>query len=108
MHRRAIGEALHPAREPIAVLERLRAEMGSLAFAAQYQQMPLPLEGGLINWRWFRTYQLAPQRQSGDLVVQSWDTASKAAETNDFSVCTTWLVRQQACYLLEVLRSRLE
>jgi len=40
--------------------------------------------------------------------VQSWDTASKAAETNDFSVCTTWLVRQQACYLLEVLRSRLE
>jgi len=97
MHRRAIGEALHPAREPIAVLERLRTEMGSLAFAAQYQQTPLPLEGGLINWHWFRTYQLTPQRQSGDLVVQSWDTASKAAETNDFSVCTTWLIRQQAC-----------
>jgi predicted phage terminase large subunit-like protein len=108
VHRRAIREALHPAREPVAVLERLRAEMGSLAFAAQYQQTPLPLEGGLISWRWFRTHQLAPQRQPGDLVVQSWDTASKAAETNDFSVCTTWLIRQQACYLLELLRGRLE
>ena len=108
MHRRALGDALHPAREPVAVLERLRAEMGSLAFAAQYQQTPLPLDGGLISWRWFRTYNHPPQRQSGDLIVQSWDTASKADETNDFSVCTIWLIRQQACYLLEVARARLE
>ncbi len=45
---------------------------------------------------------------SGDLVVQSWDTASKAKEYNDCSVCTTWLVRENRYYLLHVLRQRLE
>jgi len=92
----------------VAVLERLRAEMGSLAFAAQYQQMPLPLEGGLISWRWFRTYDDPPRPQPGDMLVQSWDTASKADETHDFSVCTTWLIRQKTCLLLELMRARLE
>ena len=24
------------------------------------------------------------------MIVQSWDTANKAGELNDFSVCTTW------------------
>jgi len=40
--------------------------------------------------------------------VQSWDTASKANKTNDFSVCTTWLLRDADYYLLDVLRQRLE
>ena len=41
-HRRRAGEALHPEHEPLAVLEKLRAEMGSDVFAAQYQQAPVP------------------------------------------------------------------
>ncbi len=45
---------------------------------------------------------------SVDLVVQSWDTASKAKEYNDYSVCTTWLVRENKYYLRHVLRKRLE
>ncbi len=40
--------------------------------------------------------------------MQSWDTASKASKTNDFSVCTTWLMRDRDYYLLHVLRQRLE
>jgi len=32
------GEALHPVREPLQVLEALRRDMGSHAFEAQYQQ----------------------------------------------------------------------
>ncbi len=107
-HQRAIGEVLHPAREPLAELERLRATLGSHAFEAQYQQQPVPADGGLVKWRWFRTYGRAPDRQPGDQVIQSWDTANKAGERNDYSVCTTWLLRDEAFYLLDLHRERLE
>jgi predicted phage terminase large subunit-like protein len=40
--------------------------------------------------------------------VQSWDTANKATELSDFSVCTTWGVRGKDLYLLGLLRQRLE
>jgi predicted phage terminase large subunit-like protein len=41
-------------------------------------------------------------------VTQSWDTASKAGEINDYSVCTIWLRRGNDHYLLDVRRERLE
>ena len=46
--------------------------------------------------------------ESFDRVVQSWDTANKATELSDFSVCTTWGVKGKNLYLLGVLRKRLE
>jgi predicted phage terminase large subunit-like protein len=105
---RRAGAALHPEREPLAVLEAIRRTLGSYEFAAQYQQEPVPLEGGLIKAAWLRRYAAAPERQSGDLVTQSWDTASKSGELNDYSVCATWLRRGQEHYLLDVFRARLD
>jgi predicted phage terminase large subunit-like protein len=43
-----------------------------------------------------------------DRIVQSWDTANKATELSDFSVCTTWGIKGKDLYLLGVLRRRLE
>jgi hypothetical protein len=43
-----------------------------------------------------------------DRIVQSWDTASKATELSDFSVCTTWGVKGKDLFLLAVFRRRLE
>jgi len=40
--------------------------------------------------------------------VQSWDTASKATELSDFSVCTSWGILGKDLYLLDVLRRRME
>ena len=37
-HRRQAGEVLHPEREPLAMLYEMRRWIGSLDFAAQYQQ----------------------------------------------------------------------
>jgi predicted phage terminase large subunit-like protein len=107
-YRRRAGELLHPEREPREVLEELRAAMGSQAFSAQYQQAPVPAGGALIKGDWFRTYGRAPDRARGERVIQSWDTATKAGTTNDYSVCTTWLMRGKEYYLLDVLRKRLE
>jgi hypothetical protein len=59
-HLRRTGELIHPARESVADLERLKREMGSMDFAAQYQQEPVPEGGNLIKWNWFSAYETAP------------------------------------------------
>jgi hypothetical protein len=45
------GEVLHADRESQAALDRIRAEIGSLIFSAQYQQRPVPVEGNLMIGR---------------------------------------------------------
>ena len=107
-HRRKAGDLLHPERETQEVLEELKAAMGSQAFSAQYQQAPIPAGGALIKGVWFRTYAHRPDPIEGDRIIQSWDTGTKAGEGNDYSVCTTWLMRGKNYYLLDVFRKRLE
>ncbi|MBS9718527.1 phage terminase large subunit [Pseudohalocynthiibacter aestuariivivens] len=102
------GDLLHPDRLPRDLLDRRRDELGSYVFAAQYQQSPAPLGGGIVKWDWFRTYDRAPDRQGGDRIVQSWDTATTAEEASDYSVCTTWQVRGQSAWLLNIYRAKLE
>jgi len=41
-------------------------------------------------------------------IIQSWDTAFKKGEENDYSVCTTWLNSKLGFYLLDVVREKLE
>ena len=105
---RKAGEALHPQRESLETLAGIRRDIGNYDFSAQYQQAPIPPEGNLVKVAWFRRYGEAPEKESGDLVVQSWDTASKASQLNDYSVCTTWLRKGTDHYLLNVTRVRLE
>lgn len=108
VHRRQIGDVLHPEREPLAVLEALQRTLGSYNFAAQYQQHPAPMGGGLVKWAWLKTYENQPAKGYGDEIIQSWDTASKAEAIHDWSVCTTWLCHAGTFHLLHVLRERLE
>ena len=42
VHLRRAGEALHPEREPLVVLEKQRRSLGTAYFAAQYLQSPTP------------------------------------------------------------------
>ncbi len=105
--RRRAGEALHPEREPLEVLENLRQTMGEYAFAGQYQQAPSPLGGGMVKATWFRSY-VPSEQPRFDHVIQSWDTANKSTELSDYSVCTTWGQKSRKIYLLDVLRERLD
>lgn len=105
---RSEGGLLHPQRLPRDLLERRRTELGSYVFAAQYQQRPAPLGGGLIKWGWFKTYDRRPDPAPKDRIVQSWDTASKADESNDYSVCSTWKVRDGSAWLTDIYRVKLE
>jgi len=105
---RRAGEALHPAREPLAVLQNIRRPIGEYNFAGQYQQSPAPLGGGLVKVEWFKRYRETERPERFERIVQSWDTANKATELSDFSVCTTWGVKNKNVYLLSLLRQRLE
>jgi predicted phage terminase large subunit-like protein len=107
MHSRKVGDVLHEAREPKQVLDNLKVSLGSLNFSAQYQQRPVPLEGEIIKWEWFHRYHALPLRESGDQIVQSWDTAYKADQLADYSVCSTWLIKGNRYYLIDILRRRL-
>jgi len=102
------GEALHPAREPLAVLQNIRRTIGEYNFAGQYQQAPAPLGGGLVKAEWFKRYHDSERPQRFDRIVQSWDTANKATELSDYSVCTTWGVKDKDLFLLGLFRRRLE
>src|SRR6201987_129402 len=106
--RRRHGEALHPDREPLETLDRIRRTIGEYNFAGQYQQSPAPLGGGLVKVKWFKRYRENERPDRFDRIVQSWDTANKATELSDFSVCTTWGVKGKDLFLLDVFRRRLE
>jgi predicted phage terminase large subunit-like protein len=102
------GDALHPEREPLDTLDRIRRTLGEYNFAGQYQQTPAPLGGGMVKAEWFKRYRSNERPESFERIIQSWDTANKATELSDFSVCTTWGVRGKNLFLLNVLRKRLE
>ena len=107
-HERKAGEALHPSREPLAVLEKQRSLLGTEFFAAQYLQSPTPPGGGLVKTSWFNRYDLAA-KPPFTRIVQSWDCASKPSELSDYCVCTTWGVTwTKEIFLIHVFRQRLE
>jgi predicted phage terminase large subunit-like protein len=102
------GEALHPDREPLETPEHIRRTIGEYNFAGQYQQSPAPLGGGMVKAESFKRYRENERPECFDRIVQSWDTANKATELSDFSVCTTWGVKAKDLFLLDVFRRRLE
>jgi predicted phage terminase large subunit-like protein len=106
--RRRQGEALHPNREPLDTLDRIRRTIGEYNFAGQYQQSPAPLGGGMVKAEWFKYCRQSELPEQFDRIVQSWDTANKASELSDYSVCTTWGIKGKHLFLLSVFRRRLE
>lgn len=94
-HYRHKGDLLHPERENSATLENIRQIIGTMNFNAQYQQQPIPLEGNLIHWDWFNWYDPTLPHDEFEMVVQSWDPAFSVEENLDYSVCTTWGLRER-------------
>lgn len=79
-HGREKGEALHREREDLVTLEKIKGDLGSYNFAAQYQQSPAPQGGGMIKEKWFNSYTSQSLPLGFDYILQSWDTANKATD----------------------------
>ncbi len=105
--KRRVGEALHPERETLQTLAKIRERMGDYNFSSQYQQNPIPPGGAMVKTDWLRYYEEGELPERFDIKVQSWDTANKSTELSDYSVCTTWGRANRKLYLLHVFRQRL-
>jgi predicted phage terminase large subunit-like protein len=101
---RPIGSALWPARMDVTELEARKREMGSRAYACQFQQNPVPLEGNLIKAEWLQYYDTAPK--SFEKVVCALDAASST--TGDYSALVKIGVSKNAFYVLDVWRDKVE
>ena len=104
---RHVGDVLHPEREPLEVLDKIKQNLGEYNFAGQYQQSPAPMGGGMFKAEWFRYYSPHELSLGNGQLIQSWDTANKESEFADYSVCTTWKAHDNVYYLLDVFRARL-
>ncbi len=104
---RRVGDILQSERESGETLDAMRRSLGDYCFASQYQQSPTPVGGAMIKEKWLRFYDPLSVPREFLRKVQSWDTANKTKELNDYSVCTVWGQRGKDFFLLEVVRQRL-
>jgi len=120
--KRRVGEALHPAREPLPVLEALREEITPAVFEAQYQQNPSAGNDAIIRWEQIHRYDTERETfrtvPNEDYFVISWDTAAKTGERNDWTVGSVWFVKKSVLppgsqrlrkarfYLVEIIRGK--
>ncbi|KJV56122.1 terminase-like family protein [Orientia chuto str. Dubai] len=99
------GDVLHQARDKLENLQIIQNELGIHNFAAQYLQSPMQKTIGLLEHNMIQYYDQYPKNI--DFTVQSWDTAIKINDNNDYTACTTWGVSGKYYYLLNIFRERL-
>lgn len=85
---RAIGEALFPSVRPLNFLEEQLSVLGSYEFNAQFQQRPVPPDGGMFKKDWWVYYNDLPPTAFD--FTQSWDAAFKGGVDNDYVVGQLW------------------
>lgn len=100
------GEFLFKKREGIKEIERIKVDMGSFTFSAQYQQKPMINDNGLFKREWFKYYY--SKEKEFENIYLSFDTAIKTGVDNDPTVCTIWGEKENNYYLIEVFRKWLE
>jgi predicted phage terminase large subunit-like protein len=106
------GELLDPVRLDPGTLEQRRVDLGSYAYAGQFQQQPAPEEGGMFKRAWWvRRWHPGFDRYlhlGWDRLVQSWDMRfgdSKKASSS-YVVGQVWGFHGADCYLLAQARGR--
>jgi predicted phage terminase large subunit-like protein len=99
------GDPLCPARFSRKALEELKADVGTMAWSAEYQGVPRPPEGNFFKRHWFRVVRTAPE---GDIVfrVRYWDNA--ATEDDGCYTCGTLLAlaKDNQVYVEDVVRGQ--
>jgi predicted phage terminase large subunit-like protein len=96
---------LDPVRMTPDVLAWEKEQMGSMEYAGQYLQSPMAAEGNILKRDWFPVKQLPESKPVR--IIQSWDTAFKDKESNDFNACTTWYEFPDMLYIVHALNEKL-
>lgn len=102
--RKKDGELLSD-RYDAETLRMLEKSLGSYGWAGQFQQRPVPLEGGIIKQAWFKYYDELPKISR---YMWSWDMAVKDKEINDYSVGVLIGQSENGYYIVDMIRKKLE
>jgi predicted phage terminase large subunit-like protein len=104
--RTEVGELLWPNRFSKEYLEKeyKTGDYTAYFIAAQLQQRPAPLSGGIIQASWFKYYDELPEHKK---LTWTWDTAIKQGQSNDYSVGQLWASCENGYYLIHSVRKRL-
>jgi predicted phage terminase large subunit-like protein len=116
------GDLLWEEKFPRVVLDTLKRGLGSMAYAAQYQQTPIPDGGGQFKQKWFRYFSVqdgvycleTPEGVKHWQEAQCWkyetvDLAISQKQTADYTVISTWAVTpEKDLLLIDRIRERLD
>jgi len=111
------GEALWPARFPVAYLNEKRIEDGPYTWSSVWQQRPTPEGGGMFRREWLRYYSRtgAYLEHAGTSVpadggrrFATVDLAVMKSTASDYTAIGVWMVQAGRLYLLDMVRKRLD
>ncbi|MER8925798.1 phage terminase large subunit [Mesorhizobium sp. M0859] len=100
------GELLDPARFPADAVAKLKRDMGSYAYAGQYQQRPAPRSGGMFQRSDFEVVDAVP---AGARRCRAWDFAAskeKPGKHPDWTVGLRMAHKNGTFYVEDVERDR--
>jgi len=113
------GELLWPEKFPPKVINTLKHSLGSLAYAAQFQQSPVPSTGGIFKQEWKRYFEIEGEHyilhtkygRRKPVPIHACrneavcDLAVSEKEQADYFVIQTWAITpENECLLLHQLR----
>jgi len=99
------GSTLWPARYEKEELLEIKRTVGSLWWAALYQQRPAPADGEIFQRSWLRYYKTLPVFSE---VIQSWDMAFKDLKTSAYVCGQVWGKKGSDKYLIHQIREKID
>ncbi len=116
------GQLLWPERFGKDVLDGLKRDLGSMGFAAQYQQRPVPAGGGQFKKLWFRYFTQEDTHyclESPDAIkriliescqkIITVDLAISQKQSADYTVISVWAITpDRELLLIDCLREHLD
>ena len=102
------GEALHPERFSLEILNEIKSTLSASDWLSLYQQRPTPEGGAIFETSKIRYYDETSEPKRFDQIVGSWDMTFKENKTSDFVVGQLWGRKGSEFYLLDMVRDRMD
>lgn len=98
-------QAIFPDRFSKQKLDEIKAEIGSYAFACEYQNQPVDVESKMFQTSWLSYYDAVP---SNLYVITAIDPAVSESESADYTAAITigFDAKTNAIYVLDIYRKR--
>lgn len=128
--RTADGELLWPSRYNAGKIAAFKLDLGSYAYASQFQQRPTPAEGGMFKRHWWRYWQpqganlppISVKMPDGETrhvyaddmpgwwerSAHSWDMTFKETKSGSYVVGLVGATHGPNSYILDLYRDRVE